>query len=250
VSAQPTKGAIRQHNPLPDGLRVYAVGDIHGRFDLLKRMASAIRSDAEKRRTDRILEVFLGDFIDRGTQSKEVVDWLVASPLVGERVCLLGNHEDMLLKALEDTDWMSNWLYNGAVETFASYGVRTHGIGGSGLVDLQQGFRAVLPKRHLEFFRELRRIYMVGPYVFVHAGIHPSRPLSEQDPHDLVWIREPFLYSDMDYGFIVVHGHTPKEEPEVLPNRINIDTGAVFTGRLTCLVLEGATHRFLQVESE
>jgi serine/threonine protein phosphatase 1 len=84
----------------------------------------------------------------------------------------------------------------------------------------------------------------------VHAGIHPSRPLSEQDPHDLVWIREPFLYSDMDYGFIVVHGHTPKEEPEVLPNRINIDTGAVFTGRLTCLVLEGATHRFLQVESE
>jgi len=235
---------------LPEGLRIYAVGDIHGRFDLLQQMAAAIVEDLRKARPARILEIFLGDFIDRGPQSREVVDWLIRTPPGGERVCLLGNHEDMLLKSLDDTDWMSNWLYNGAAETFVSYGVRTHGIGGSGLVDLQQGLRAVLPGSHLEFFAGLRRMFVFEPYVFVHAGIRPGRTLSEQDPDDLVWIREPFLQSKADFGFVVVHGHTPTERPEVCPNRINIDTGAVFTGRLTCLVLEGATRRFLQVDSE
>ncbi|MGH8515691.1 MAG: hypothetical protein ACREV8_17465, partial [Gammaproteobacteria bacterium] len=143
-----------------------------------------------------------------------------------------------------------NWLYNGAPETLVSYHVETRGIGGSGIADLQQGFRAALPSDHLEFFAGLPRMVSVEPYVFVHAGIRPGRPLDEQDPEDLVWIREPFLHSDADFGFIVVHGHTPAGRPEVRQNRINIDTGAVFTGCLTCLVLEGTTRRFLQVQSE
>jgi serine/threonine protein phosphatase 1 len=235
---------------LPEQLRIYAVGDIHGRFDLLQGMAAAIMDDSKKASPAQILEIFLGDFVDRGPQSRQVVEWLIGTPLAGERVCLLGNHEDMLLKSLDDTSWMSNWLYNGATETLLSYGVRTHGIGGSGLVDLQHGLRAALPARHLEFFATLRRIFVVGPYVFVHAGIRPDRSLEDQDPNDFIWIREPFLQSDTDFGFVVVHGHTPTERPDVRRNRINIDTGAVFSGCLTCLVLEGATRRFLQVESD
>jgi serine/threonine protein phosphatase 1 len=234
---------------LPEGVRIYAIGDIHGRFDLLEEMASEIRRDLRAARPARTMEVFLGDYVDRGPQSREVVEWLIdAPPLTDERICLLGNHEEMLLNAVDDEEWMSNWLYNGAPETFVSYRVETRGIGGSGLVDLQEGFRAALPSRHLEFLAGLHRVLVVEPYLFVHAGIRPGVPLDRQDPQDLVWIRGPFLECEDDLGFVVVHGHTPTAHPEVQRNRINIDTGAVFTGRLTCVVLEGTTQRFLQTE--
>lgn len=236
------------HLAFAPGLRIYAIGDIHGRFDLLERLTSKIRRDLDESRAARTIEIFLGDYVDRGPQSREVIEWLIETPpLADERICLLGNHEDMLHQALDNTSVMSNWLFNGGGETLLSYGVKTHGFGGeSALIDLQQGFRAALPSAHLEFLASLRRMVAIGPYLFVHAGIRPGRALEDQDPDDLVWIREPFLHSDADFGRIVVHGHTPVDRPDVRKNRINIDTGAVFTGCLTCLVLKGKERRFLQ----
>jgi len=229
-------------------MRLYAVGDIHGRFDLLQEITSEIGRDIERSRPGRSLEIFLGDYVDRGPQSRGVVEWMAEAPLIAdERICLLGNHEDMLLRALDDRSVMANWLFNGGGETLLSYGVKARGLGGeTGLIDLQQGFRASLPGAHLEFLAGLPRSVALAPYFFVHAGIRPERPLDAQDPEDLIWIREPFLHSNEDFGCVVVHGHTPVMSPDVRSNRINIDTGAVFTGCLTCIVLEGAEQRFLQ----
>ncbi len=234
--------------PLADGLRIYAVGDIHGRFDLLREIASDIRHDLELDRPQRAVEIFLGDYVDRGPQSREVIDWLMQTPPVAdERICLLGNHEDILLHALDDISAMENWLFNGGGETLLSYGVKLHGFGGrAALIALQQEFRAALPAAHLDFIASLRRKIAIAPYLFVHAGIRPGRAIEDQDPQDLVWIREPFLHSSADLGCVVVHGHTPAMHPEVRGNRINVDTGAVFSGCLTCVVLEGTTQRFLQ----
>jgi serine/threonine protein phosphatase 1 len=235
-------------SPLPAGRRIYAIGDVHGRFDLLQTLVSKIRQDLNENPSKQSMEIFLGDYIDRGPQSRETIEWLIGTPpITGERICLLGNHEDILLQALDDTSAMANWLYNGGGETLLSYGVKVRGYGGeAGLIDLQQGFRAALPSAHLEFITSLRRKVTYAPYLFVHAGIRPGRPLEDQDPNDLVWIREPFLHSDADFGCIIVHGHTPVMHPQVRKNRINIDTGAVFSGALTCVVLEATDMRFLQ----
>jgi serine/threonine protein phosphatase 1 len=250
VSEAPTR-ASPAALPLPAGLRIYAIGDIHGRFDLLRELVAEIRNDLKQGRPDRVIEIFLGDYVDRGPQSREIIEWLIETPpITGERICLLGNHEDILLHALDDTSAMANWLYNGGGETLLSYGVKVRGFGGeSSLIELQQGFRAALPGSHLEFLAGLRRVVDFAPYLFVHAGIRPGRAIEDQDLEDLVWIREPFLHSDADFGSIVVHGHTPAMHPEVRKNRINIDTGAVFSGCLTCAVLEDTKLRFLQVSA-
>jgi serine/threonine protein phosphatase 1 len=234
--------------PLAPGLRIYAIGDIHGRFDLLEEMAAGIRRDLKESRPERAVELFVGDYVDRGPQSREVVEWLTAAPpLTDERICLLGNHEEWLLRALDDIGAMPDWLFNGGGETLKSYGVKGEGYHGERmLLELQRAFREALPPAHHSFIAALRRLVDFNPYLFVHAGIRPGVPIQAQDPEDLVWIRRPFLDSDQDFGRIVVHGHTPTSRPDVRPNRINIDTGAVFQGRLTCLVLEGRTRRFLQ----
>jgi serine/threonine protein phosphatase 1 len=242
------------HGPLPplaDGLRIYTIGDIHGRLDLLEVLLSEIKRDLKQSRPARTIEIFLGDYVDRGPQSREVIGSMIeAPPVADERICLLGNHEDILMQALDNTSAMANWLFNGGGETLLSYGVNARGMGGeSGLIELQQGFRAALPASHLEFLASLRRSVAIAPYLFVHAGIRPGRAIDDQDPEDLIWIREPFLHSNADFGCIVVHGHTPAMHPEVRRNRINIDTGAVFTGCLTCVVLEGTERRFLQAVS-
>lgn len=241
-------GLLGSLAPLEPGLRIYAIGDIHGRLDLLEAMTARIRREIEDSRPEHSLEIFLGDYVDRGPQSRGVVEWMAETPPVAdERLCLLGNHEEMLLRSLDDLSTMQNWLLNGGGETLLSYGVKMRSLGGrSGLIDLQQGFRAALPGTHREFLAGLPRSIPLAPYFFVHAGIRPGRPLDAQDPEDLIWIREPFLRSNRDFGCIVVHGHTPVMSPEVRRNRINIDTGAVFTGCLTCIVLEGAEQRFLQ----
>jgi serine/threonine protein phosphatase 1 len=140
----------------------------------------------------------------------------------------------MLLDALSDAAWLRHWLSNGAGSTLASYGLAARDLG-------------ALPRKHLDFYESLGLTASIGSYLFVHAGIRPGLTVSEQDAEDLVWIREPFLSSDANHGAIVVHGHTPVDVPDVHPNRINIDTGAVFSGNLTCLVLEGTSLRFLTV---
>jgi serine/threonine protein phosphatase 1 len=250
VLSSESAGSASAAPVLPLGLRVYAIGDLHGRFDLLRKMAALIRADlAERPPPRRTVEVFLGDYIDRGPQSREVVEWLIGTPpLANERICLLGNHEDMLLDAMVKPDAFANWLHNGGDATLASYGVNIRPF--AGRAKLAEGGAQLadsLPARHREFFESLLRMADFEPYLFVHAGIRPACPLADQDPEDLIWIRAPFLNSSADFGRVVVHGHTPVERPEVRPNRINLDTGAYFSGRLTCLALEGTSRRFLQV---
>jgi len=233
---------------LPDGLRIYAIGDVHGRFDLLEAMAAKIADDLSASPAERTLEIFIGDYIDRGPQSREVVEWLIATlPLANERICLLGNHEDLLLQALADPDGLANWLFNGGDATLASYGVTRLPASLKAMWDACAG---AIPPRHQAFLGDLPRTVEFGSYLFVHAGVDPTRPLNDQDPQDLVWIREPFLSAKVDFGRIIVHGHTPVVEVDIRKNRINIDTGAVFTGHLTCLVLEGAARRLLQTPPE
>lgn len=233
---------------LAAGLRIYAVGDIHGRLDLLEEMAELIASDLASRRPRRSVEIFLGDYIDRGPQSCGVIDWLLDTPpLADERICLMGNHEDMLLAALTGPEGVANWLHNGGDAALASYGMNVRPfVPRKDAPRLGEDIRNVVPDRHWGFFRGLRRMANFDPYLFVHAGIRPGCPINEQDPQDLIWIRAAFLNSSADFGRIVVHGHTPVDEPEIRPNRINIDTGAYFSGHLTCLVLEGKSRRFLQ----
>ena len=189
----------------------------------------------EESRPRTSAEIYVGDYIDRGPQSREVVEWLLETPpLTERRICLSGNHEVMLLDALTDPVALHHWLRNGAGATLASYGLAASEV-------------RALPPKHLDFFENLEVAASIGSYLFVHAGIRPGLALAEQDEEDLVWIREPFLSSEVDHGMIVVHGHTPVDVPDVQANRINIDTGAVFSGTLTCLVLEGTSWRFLSV---
>ena len=234
---------------LPEGLRVYAVGDIHGRIDLLENLQLQICGDLAGVRPRRSFELFLGDYVDRGSRSREVVERLASSvPVADERICLMGNHEQMLLDALSDPSAVANWIMNGGTETMLSYGVDVHRAGASAR-SAQQAFRMALPQDHQRFIEHLPRMAVLGGYAFVHAGLRPGRALSRQAEEDLLWIREPFLSSNHHFAAVVVHGHTPVPEPEIRPNRINIDTGAVFTGTLTCIVLEGRERRFLQARS-
>jgi serine/threonine protein phosphatase 1 len=236
---------------LPAGMRAYAVGDIHGHVDLLETLYAEIRRDCAAARPERSVEIFLGDYVDRGPSSRDVVEWMISEPpACDERICLLGNHEDMMLRAFDDPDWMDNWLQNGGVETLRSYGVALPPSRRTTLAELQAELLGAVPAGHRAFMQALPRLVGLGGYAFVHAGVRPGVPLDAQDADDLVWIRGPFLSSNADFGKVVVHGHTPAEAPEVRPNRINLDTGAFFTGRLTCLVLDGAERRFLQTNPD
>lgn len=231
----------------PDGVRIYAIGDVHGRLDLLETLSEMIARDLSASPVPSAVEMFLGDYVDRGPHSRQVIEWLIDAPPIGtERICLMGNHETLLLGALSDTEQMTTWLYNGADTTLASYRA-VPDLGPAGVAEsARAAFAAALPQAHRTFLEALPRFHVAGDYLFVHAGLRPGRPLAEQRPEDLVWIREPFLRSDADHGYVVIHGHTPVAEPEIRRNRIDIDTGAVFSGHLTCLVLEDEQRRFLQ----
>ena len=230
----------------PAGLRLYAVGDIHGRSDLLEGLFRRIDQDLQGFTGDSAVEIYLGDHIDRGHDSRGVLDLLIARSRSRPTVCLLGNHEAMFLDILDRVDLLPAWRKFGGLETLASYSVKprlpmTHGT----IAAMHAELKANLPQTHLAFLRGLELHHVAGDYVFVHAGLRPGIPLSTQNPQDLLWIRDEFLNSAADFGGIVVHGHTPVLEPEIRANRIAIDTGAYLTSRLTCLVLEGEERRFL-----
>jgi serine/threonine protein phosphatase 1 len=224
---------------LPSGLRVYAVGDIHGRLDLLEQVLSRIDADLAHRPPVQALQVFLGDYIDRGPASREVVERLILRGRTHASVFLKGNHELFPAAFLRDPASLDEWRQLGGAETLASYGVRPPAE-----PDPQQAFavaaafHAALPRHHREFLDRLQPRFVCGDFFFVHAGVRPGVPLAEQAEEDLLWIRDEFLGSDEDFGKVVVHGHTPVLEPDVRDNRINIDTGAYATGRLTCLVID------------
>jgi serine/threonine protein phosphatase 1 len=224
---------------LPAGIRIYAVGDIHGRLDLLNALLARIRNDITVRPTVRPIYVFLGDYIDRGSASRETIDRLIEHGETNESVFLKGNHELIAIKCLSDRGLFDQWLGLGGRETLMSYGVLPEAlIGGKQIAELQSAFHRALPQSHLRFFRNLQNSFTCGDFFFVHAGVKPNVELSRQKESDLLWIRGEFLSSNCEFGKIVVHGHTPTTEIEVATNRINIDTGAFATSRLTSLVIE------------
>ncbi len=225
---------------VPRGVRVYAVGDIHGRADLLKALFARIDLDMLERRVARPVEIYLGDYIDRGPASREVLDLLIGRAEQREMVCLKGNHEVYPTEFTSDPQTLHEWAQIGGMDTLLSYGLRPPvNPGDDELRELAAGFRAAMPEAHRAFLAKLAPHQTCGDFFFVHAGIRPGIALRDQDEQDLLWIRDEFLQSDEDHGKIIVHGHTPVIEPEFKPNRINIDTGAYATGRLTCLVIDG-----------
>jgi diadenosine tetraphosphatase ApaH/serine/threonine PP2A family protein phosphatase len=225
---------------------IYAIGDIHGRLDLLERAITAIRRDVEQY-GPAALTVTLGDYIDRGPQSRGVLDRLIENPFPTSYVALKGNHEALLEDFLADPATGPHWRQQGGVETLQSYGIHLRGLMPADFAEARNQLRAALPASHLNFLRSLKTSLSRGKYFFCHAGVRPGVPLERQSEDDLLWIRDEFLNRHTDFGKIVVHGHTPVPEPEVLPNRIGIDTGAFATGRLTCVVLSGGAPRFLRV---
>jgi serine/threonine protein phosphatase 1 len=203
---------------------IYAIGDIHGHLDSLERLMEKIQPDLEK---DQL--VFMGDYIDRGPNSKGVVDYILRLRNAAPRqnvVCLKGNHEAMFLNFLKGED-MELFLLNGGLSTIKEYWGR----------NWDQLEKLVLPPDHEAFFRELPLYYETPDYIFVHGGLKPGVPLEEQDEEDLLWIRGEFITALDDFGRKVVFGHTPFRQPLVLPNKIGIDTGAVYGNVLTCLKL-------------
>jgi serine/threonine protein phosphatase 1 len=225
--------------------RLYVIGDIHGRLDLLDRMIAAIERDV-KEHGPNCLTVTVGDYIDRGPKSPGVLERLSDNPFPCDYIALKGNHEAMLEAFLADPKTGSHWQHLGGMETLHSFGIRFSSLlGGRSFEKAAEDLRAALSSKQTEFLSSLKMSLTSERYFICHAGVRPGVPLDQQEPDDLLWIRDEFLDSTEDFGKVVVHGHTPTVEPQVRPNRINIDTGAFATGRLTCVVLEGAQHRFI-----
>lgn len=231
---------------VPEGLRLYAIGDIHGRSDLLDRMAALISDDLRRAPPQDAITVFLGDYIDRGLDSRGVIDRLVARDFPTPIVTLRGNHEETMLNFLDDERVLDSWRHYGGLEALHSYGVNvSEAMRGTGFARIRADFAARLPESHRAFLEQTKLSVAYGDYFFCHAGVRPETPLDRQDAQDLLWIRDTFLDYRGAYPKIIVHGHTPALQPELLPNRINIDTGAYMTGVLTALRLEEARKSFI-----
>lgn len=243
------------HPPrLPEGVRIYAIGDVHGRIDLLRDLEERITEDAAAQ-PDRCsnLIVYLGDYVDRGFDSRRVLEHLLQDPPDGfDRMMLLGNHDAWLRDFLDGLPVGESWLRFGGDATLLSYGVPLSfdQPAEKRLDEARERLLEKVPEAHRRLLAGLELALPFGDYLFCHAGIRPDVPLDEQVEEDLIWIREPFLSWNGDAGKIVVHGHTVEDAPVVRRNRIGIDTGACFTGTLTCLVLEDAARRFLSTATE
>jgi serine/threonine protein phosphatase 1 len=251
VDYRPPPGVAKPVATTPAGTAVYAIGDIHGRGDLLDLIQLGIAIDAGRRRAPRKVIVYLGDYLSRGSDARHVVDRVCAWRLEGcEIVMLKGNHEDMALRFLEgELDAGRHWCDYGGLDALVQYGVDIADRAARDdqtMALLRSHFAAALPAHHLAFFRHLQVSHREGGYHFVHAGIRPGVPLPLQNAHDQMWIRQRFLESDQDHGATVVHGHSITPTPQVRHNRIGIDTGAYASGVLTCLVLDGSERAFLQ----
>jgi serine/threonine protein phosphatase 1 len=233
----------------PEGTVVYAVGDVHGRLDLLSRMHAEIVAHRARRKPDDWRIVHLGDYVDRGPDSKGVIEFIRLAAASDRRiVCLAGNHDVGFLDFLAGADPHGIFANYGGAQTALSYGAE---LDFDSLAEFAISHRALaqaVPEEHVAFLRSLAYSAEIGDFFFCHAGIRPGVPLAAQDPQDLTWIREEFLFDSRLHPKVVVHGHTPVPEPEVLANRVNVDTGAFATGRLTALVVDGAEKQLLTVE--
>jgi serine/threonine protein phosphatase 1 len=232
--------------PAPEEFhRIYAVGDVHGRADLLDQLLEKIVRDSEGAASSCSL-VFVGDYVDRGADSRGVIERLLR-PLDGfETHYLRGNHEQAMLEFLENPSSYRSWRKFGAGETLRSYDVEPPADNDESAIEMARDELADrLPEPHLDFLRNLGSFVQIGDYHFVHAGVRPGVPLEDQSLEDMMWIRDEFLNSEENFGKVVVHGHTPTDRPVCRSNRIGIDTGAFATNCLTAVVLDGVGARFL-----
>ncbi|MEO0499157.1 MAG: metallophosphoesterase family protein [Pseudomonadota bacterium] len=239
----------KRPSAVPDGRRVYAVGDIHGMAPLLTKLLKAIKRDLKGYRGESEI-VFLGDYIDRGPDSAGVIDRLVEGPGPADRWTFLkGNHDAFLVSTLAaerlKRRYYDMWIDQGGAEAMMSWGVRRGLVYGDDPRDAVDALKDAMPKAHRKFFKRLQLSHRVGDYMFVHAGVRPHVPLEEQQEKDLLWIREDFLDHRKGFGPHIVHGHTITAEPDAQKHRTGIDTGAYRTGVLTALVLEGTERRTL-----
>ena len=228
---------------LPPERRIYAIGDIHGCDTQLANLHARIAEDLADRPIAAPLLLHIGDYVDRGPDTAGVIARLLRdSPIAGVPVVnLMGNHEHTMLEALSgERAAATDWLFAGGRPALESYGIDPDSP--------RESWPLAVPTAHLDFLRNLSLMHLEGGYAFVHAGIRPGVALAHQIRDDLLRMRQPFLYSEANFGAVVVHGHTPVKAPVVRHNRIAIDTGAVFGGKLTCVVLEGATIGFLTAE--
>ena len=238
-----------QEASIPDGERVYIIGDIHGRNDLLNELLAVISKDSQNSPNIKKSLIYLGDYIDRGPNSKGVIDTILSTQLPNVTpITLMGNHEQSMLGFLNDPEANSDWLKFGGAETILSYGVSIHPgtITAKILKETSESLNRVLPDAHRQFLLNLKESYILGDYMFVHAGIDPKRSIKKQRVQDLLWIRADFIEHSELYEKVIVHGHTIVSKTELYNNRIAIDTGAYYSGILTCLSIEGQERRIVQ----
>ena len=238
---------------IPADRRVYAVGDIHGRLDLLTALATA--SELHDSRRDAVAPaetttILLGDLVDRGPDSAGVLAFAAVWQQRRNLHILLGNHEEMLLESLENLEVLRTLLRHGGRETAISFGIDPQAYTEASFEEVQAMLRAAIPAETLAFIASFEDHIRIGDYLFVHAGIVPGKPIEQQSPYHLRWIREPFLSSNADHGAVVVHGHTIFDEAKVTANRVGIDTGAFASGRLTALGLEGTSRWLIEAREE
>jgi serine/threonine protein phosphatase 1 len=243
--------AARNAPPSTGGRLVYAVGDVHGRLDVLAPLLRDIAADAlASKPSEPPLLVFLGDYVDRGAESRGVVDAVLALAADGafEVAALKGNHEEALLQFLVEPSFAATWMQHGGGPTLSSYGVTPAAARADAEAweRVRDAFTEALPADHLRFYEGLELMCTAGDYAFVHAGVRPGVALEDQAERDLLWIRYEFLEDRGPFGKVIVHGHTPTEEPQMLPHRLGVDTGAYATGVLTAVRLEGCDQRLMQ----
>ncbi len=232
----------------PDGVRIYAVGDIHGRRDLLDQLLAQIEADDDARSSANTQLIFLGDLADRGDDSRGVIDRLMTLGAASNDVhFIFGNHEELLMRAWEgDPRAAGVFNRNGGRDTMLSYGVDPDRYDDATPEQIVDIIRTTIPPSHIEFLRSFRDWIVAGDYLFVHAGIRPGVPIDQQDLADLRWIRGEFTGFEGAHDQMVIHGHSITEHVDDQPNRIGIDTGAFATGRLTAIGIEGSKRWFLQ----
>lgn len=245
---QPVRPAARAATA--PGTRVYAVGDIHGRLDLFREIIRSIEADDAARGSARTIVVLLGDLIDRGPDSAGVV--ALAREWAAQRhiKLIMGNHEEMFLDSFSKQGILRNFMRFGGRVTMLSYGIPQSVLAEADTEDLQRLMVEAVPQEDRDFLAGFEKMIRCGDYVFVHAGVRPDMPLERQTGQDCRWIREPFLSHEGDHGAVIVHGHTVTEQPELLPNRIGIDTGAFMSGVLTAIGLEGTERWLIQAREQ
>jgi Calcineurin-like phosphoesterase len=241
-------GVAVGYPPGPKGIAIYVIGDIHGRLDLLKSVHHQIDRDKAASKPGQPVEVYLGDYIDRGPESAGVISHLLSRALDARMIFLRGNHEQFLMDFLEGADCLDEWRDVGAVPSLLSYGIPAALLSRDARQrEVRRALADRLPPDHTRFYAETETYLDAAPYFLVHAGIRPGIKPQHQALGDLLGIRGEFLEFDGDFERIVVHGHTPVLQPDLRANRINIDTGAFATNKLTCLKIDEKGARVLSV---